>query len=88
MLEAPQRGSIEVGDPVYYRDEEVGKVVSTGLYDDARSVGIVVAIASRYARRRELKAGSSPSLSRASAARIFARDLQAGPCRPASSKSG
>ena len=40
MLEARRRGSIEVGDPVYYRDEEVGKVVSHGLHDDARSVGI------------------------------------------------
>jgi paraquat-inducible protein B len=49
VLEAPRRGSIEVGDSVYYRDEEVGKVVSHGLHDDARSVGIVVAIASRYA---------------------------------------
>jgi paraquat-inducible protein B len=49
VLEAPRRGSIEVGDSLYYRDEEVGKVVSHGLHDDARSVGIVVAIASRYA---------------------------------------
>ena len=49
VLEAPRRGSIEVGDSLYYRDEEVGKVVSHGLHDDGRSIGIVVAIASRYA---------------------------------------
>lgn len=49
VLEAPRLGSIEVGDSVYYRGEAVGQVVSHGLHDDARSVGIVVAIASRYA---------------------------------------
>ena len=49
VLEAPRRASIEVGDSLSYRDEEVGRVVSHGLHDDARSMGIVVAITSRYA---------------------------------------
>jgi len=49
VLEAPRRGSIETGDSVFYRDEKVGEVVSHGLHADARSVGILVAIESRYA---------------------------------------
>lgn len=50
VLETPQLNAIAVGNPVLYRGDKVGSVVSYGLRDDGRSVGIKVAIASRYAR--------------------------------------
>jgi paraquat-inducible protein B len=49
VLEAPTRGSVKTGDAVLYREEQVGQVVSHALHDDGRSVGILVAIESRYA---------------------------------------
>ena len=49
VLQAPTRGSVKPGDPVLYREETVGRVVSHALNDDARSVGILVAIENRYA---------------------------------------
>lgn len=49
VLDTPQLGSIEIGDPVYYREEEVGRVVRQSLHDDARSVGVLVVIEPRYA---------------------------------------
>ena len=49
VLDTPQLGSIEIGDPVYYREEQVGRVVRQSLHEDARSVGVLVEIAPRYA---------------------------------------
>ena len=50
VLDAPELGSIQVGDPVYYREEVVGNVVDHSLHEDARSVGIMVEIARKYSR--------------------------------------
>ena len=49
VVEAPQLGSIAVGNPVTYRGEKVGVVVTHGLRDDGLSVGMTIAIARRYA---------------------------------------
>ena len=49
VVEAPRLGSIAAGNPVIYRGEKVGVVVTHGLRDDGLSVGITIAIARRYA---------------------------------------
>ncbi len=50
IIDAPQLGSLEVDSPVYYREAPVGQVVGYSLHDDGQSVGILLEIASRYAR--------------------------------------
>lgn len=49
VIEASKLGSVKAGDPVYYRGEQVGQVISQMLHDDAASIGIQVEIAHRYA---------------------------------------
>lgn len=49
VLDAPHLGSIQVGDPVLYREETVGRVVSQSLHEDARSVGVLLSIERRFA---------------------------------------
>jgi len=49
VVEAPTLGSIKKGEPVYYRQEQVGQVIDQALHDDATSIGIQIEIASHYA---------------------------------------
>ncbi len=49
VLDAPHLGSIQVGDPLLYREETVGHVVGQALHEDARSVGVFVSIQRRFA---------------------------------------
>jgi paraquat-inducible protein B len=49
VLSARQLGSVAVGDPVYYREVEVGEVVAIGLEDDAAAVVLHAVIRERYA---------------------------------------
>lgn len=49
VLDTPQLGSVKVGDPVLYREEQVGRVLRQSLHEDARSVGLLVSINRRYA---------------------------------------
>jgi paraquat-inducible protein B len=49
VLNANQLGSVEVGDSVYYREVEVGKVVATGFEDNSASVRIHAVVGKRYA---------------------------------------
>jgi paraquat-inducible protein B len=49
VLSAAQLGSINVGDPVYYREVQVGEVRATGLEDDAGAAQVHALIWQRYA---------------------------------------
>jgi paraquat-inducible protein B len=49
VLTASQLGSVAVGDSVYYRQVEVGKVVATGFEDNSAAVFIHAVIDDRYA---------------------------------------
>ena len=49
VLSAGQLGSVAVGDPVYYREVQVGEVLSTGLEEDAGAAEIHALIWQRYA---------------------------------------
>jgi paraquat-inducible protein B len=49
VVEAPERGSLKVGDRVYYREEPVGAVVSHGLSADHSRVRVHLNIQSQYA---------------------------------------
>ena len=49
VIETATLGSVKSGDPIYYRGEQVGQVISQMLHDDAASVGIQIEIAHRYA---------------------------------------
>ena len=49
VVEAPRLGSLKVGNPVYYREEQVGHVLSHELHADGRSVGVLLKIDSHYA---------------------------------------
>jgi paraquat-inducible protein B len=49
VLSAAQLGSINVGDPVYYREVQVGEVRATGLEDDAGAAQVHAVIWQRYA---------------------------------------
>jgi paraquat-inducible protein B len=49
VLSARQLGSVAVGDPVYYREVEVGEVTATGLQDGAATVLLHAVIRPRYA---------------------------------------
>ncbi len=48
VLDAPHLGSIQVGDPLLYREETVGHVVGQALHEDARSVGVFVSVQRRF----------------------------------------
>lgn len=48
VVEADRLGSLKDGDPVYYREEQVGTVVHHALHPDARTVGILLSIDYRY----------------------------------------
>jgi paraquat-inducible protein B len=49
VLTAGQLGSIAVGNPVYYREVQVGEVIATGLESDAAAAEVHVLIWERYA---------------------------------------
>jgi paraquat-inducible protein B len=49
VLSADQLGSVAVGDPVYYREVQVGEVLSTGLESDAGAAEVHALIWERYA---------------------------------------
>ena len=49
VLTAAELGSIELGDPVYYREVEVGEVTAIDLEDDAAAVLVHALIRERYA---------------------------------------
>ncbi|MEO1936575.1 MAG: MlaD family protein [Myxococcales bacterium] len=49
IVEAPELGSVKVGDRVYYREEPVGAVVSHGLSADHSRVRMHLNIQNRYA---------------------------------------
>jgi paraquat-inducible protein B len=49
VLSAAQLGSIHAGDPVYYREVQVGEVRATGLADDAGAAQVHALIWQRYA---------------------------------------
>jgi paraquat-inducible protein B len=49
VLSAAQLGSISVGDPVYYREVQVGEVRATGLENDAGAALVHALIWERYA---------------------------------------
>ncbi len=48
VVEADRLGSLKDGDPVYYREAQVGTVVHHALHPDARSVGVLLSIDYRY----------------------------------------
>ncbi len=48
LLKAADRGSLEIGSPVYYRKVQVGKVVAHRLSDDGGSVDIEIFIDGPY----------------------------------------
>ena len=50
IVQAHRRGSIKANDPVYYRQERVGSVLSHELRPDARSVAIHLQIEAPYDR--------------------------------------
>ena len=50
VVEADALNGIAVGNPVLYRGDRVGTVVNFGLRSDGQSVGVTIAVASRYAR--------------------------------------
>ena len=50
LLEADSLGFLQIGDPIYYRNERVGTVLTHRLHADARSVGIAVHIDHPYDR--------------------------------------
>ncbi len=49
VLTAAQLGSVTVGDPVYYREVQVGEVRATGLENDAGAAEVHALIWQRYA---------------------------------------
>jgi paraquat-inducible protein B len=49
VLTASKLGSIELGDPIYYREVEVGEVTAIDLEDDAAAVLVHARIRDRYA---------------------------------------
>lgn len=49
VLSATQLGSVAVGNPVYYREVQVGEVVATGLEGDAGAAEVHALIWERYA---------------------------------------
>jgi len=49
VVQAPKRGSVTVGSPVFYRDIKVGVVTAFELSDDARTVDMSVSIEAEYA---------------------------------------
>jgi paraquat-inducible protein B len=49
VLSAAQLGSVAVGDPVYYREVQVGDVRATGLEDDAGAAEVHAIVWQRYA---------------------------------------
>jgi paraquat-inducible protein B len=49
VLEALQLGSVAVGDPVYYRQVQVGEVMAVGLESDAGAAEVDALIWERYA---------------------------------------
>ena len=49
MLTGNELGSIAVGDPVYYREVQVGEVTAIGLEDEAASALVHAVIRQRYA---------------------------------------
>jgi paraquat-inducible protein B len=49
VLTAGQLGSIAVGNPVYYREVQVGEVIATGLESDAGAADVHVLVWERYA---------------------------------------
>jgi paraquat-inducible protein B len=49
VLSAPQLGSINAGDPVYYREVQVGEVRATDLADDAGAAQVHALIWQRFA---------------------------------------
>jgi hypothetical protein len=49
VLTGSELGSIAVGDPVYYREVQVGEVAAIGLEDDAASALVHAVIRQRYA---------------------------------------
>ena len=48
VVEGDRLGSLKDGDPVYYREEQVGTVVRHALHPDAESVGILLSIDHQY----------------------------------------
>lgn len=48
VVESERLGSLKDGDPVYYREEQVGKVERHALHPDAQSVGILLSIGQQY----------------------------------------
>jgi paraquat-inducible protein B len=50
VVEAAQLGSLKAGDPVLYREERIGTILSHELHPDARSVGILIQVDDPYAR--------------------------------------
>jgi len=48
VAEADRLGSLKDGDPVYYRETLVGRVVHHALHPNAKTVGILLAIDYRY----------------------------------------
>ena len=49
VLKSEVQGSVKVGDSVFYREVQVGKVTDVGLSEDASYVALQVAIEPRYA---------------------------------------
>jgi hypothetical protein len=49
LLSADELGSVAVGDPVYYREVEVGAVTAVGFEDGATSVLVHAVVRQRYA---------------------------------------
>ena len=49
VVETAHLNGIAVGNPVLYRGDKVGVVVNYGLRSDAQSIGVTIAVASRYA---------------------------------------
>ena len=49
VLSAAQLGSVAVGNPVYYREVQVGEVMATGLESDAGAAEVHALIWERYA---------------------------------------
>ena len=50
VVEATRLGSLKTGDAVYYREEQVGQILSHQLHDDARTIGVLLHIDDPYGR--------------------------------------